>query len=296
MPIFSGATNRQIFDEGVQRAVDEACLPVKVFYGHVAALDRMNLDYLFLPNYTSVEPRAYICPKSMGLPFMIKAEMDLKTPVIDPLVDLSRGEPAIRKELNFWGKKLQIGRLKLQQAWKNSINEQKKVNKIAYQEKLTIPEAIKLWEKGDRPEIRTASELTIGLLGHGYINYDPQINLDLLNLLQRLGVRVMMPEMIEPRLIKQHGASIPKRVFWSIGYRLSGAALAMQEEKMVDGIIYTSCFGCGPYSIVGELIQHRIKQIPLLTLTLDEHTGQAGLQTRLEAFVDLLERKKKHAG
>jgi predicted nucleotide-binding protein (sugar kinase/HSP70/actin superfamily) len=30
--------------------------------------------------------------------------------------------------------------------------------------------------------------------------------------------------------------------------------------------------------------------VPMLTLTVDEHSGEAGLMTRLEAFVDMLER------
>ena len=33
------------------------------------------------------------------------------------------------------------------------------------------------------------------------------------------------------------------------------------------------------------------KQIPILSLVVDEHAGETGFQTRLEAFVDLLQRR-----
>ena len=47
-----------------------------------------------------------------------------------------------------------------------------------------------------------------------------------------------------------------------------------------------------------ERITRRSKQFnkPLLNLTIDEHTGEAGFITRLEAFVDMLYRKKRSQG
>ena len=57
-------------------------------------------------------------------------------------------------------------------------------------------------------------------------------------------------------------------------------------------------FGCGPDSLMIERITRRSKQFnkPLLNLTIDEHTGEAGFITRLEAFVDMLYRKKRMQG
>ena len=61
-------------------------------------------------------------------------------------------------------------------------------------------------------------------------------------------------------------------------------------------MILVFAFGCGPDSLVRELIeQDLIKpgRIPTLSLVLDEHTAEVGLLTRLEAFVDMLQRRKK---
>ena len=66
------------------------------------------------------------------------------------------------------------------------------------------------------------------------------------------------------------------------------------KDNKIDGIITLNAFGCGPDSLMVERITRRAKQFnkPLLTLTIDEQTGEAGFVTRLEAFVDMLYRKK----
>ncbi len=64
------------------------------------------------------------------------------------------------------------------------------------------------------------------------------------------------------------------------------------NEKRVDGIILLSAFPCGPDAMTNEMIIRRIKDRPILNMTLDEQTGTAGIETRLESFVDII--KMKH--
>lgn len=62
--------------------------------------------------------------------------------------------------------------------------------------------------------------------------------------------------------------------------------------RRVDGIIFLSACLCGPDAITGELLELYMGQEPdlppLLKLTVDEHTGVAGMETRVEAFMDLM--------
>jgi predicted nucleotide-binding protein (sugar kinase/HSP70/actin superfamily) len=50
-------------------------------------------------------------------------------------------------------------------------------------------------------------------------------------------------------------------------------------------------FGCGLDALVGDLVERRIRKkgVPFCMITIDEHTGEAGVDTRLEAFIDMLE-------
>ena len=62
-----------------------------------------------------------------------------------------------------------------------------------------------------------------------------------------------------------------------------------------DGIIHISPFTCMP-EIMSQNIFPTMRsehEIPILTLIMDEQTGKAGYITRLEAFVDLMRRKKR---
>ena len=66
-------------------------------------------------------------------------------------------------------------------------------------------------------------------------------------------------------------------------------------NKKINGIIALSAFGCGPDSLMVDEIQYHAKEmnIPMIHLNIDEHTGEAGFVTRIEAFVDMLMRKKR---
>ena len=61
------------------------------------------------------------------------------------------------------------------------------------------------------------------------------------------------------------------------------------------GAVYISAFGCGPDSYIRQYIKERLSAagLPLLELTLDSHTAQAGLETRIEAFADMLRHNKQ---
>ena len=69
----------------------------------------------------------------------------------------------------------------------------------------------------------------------------------------------------------------------------------MFKEEGWDGVIHLYPFTCMPEIISRSILPQISKEydMPVLSLVLDEHTGEAGLLTRLEAFVDLLERKRR---
>ena len=64
--VLSRPTTRQILDRGVEDAVTDACVPIKIIHGHVADLIG-KVDYLFVPRLVSVRDRLVFCPK-LGCP------------------------------------------------------------------------------------------------------------------------------------------------------------------------------------------------------------------------------------
>ena len=62
----------------------------------------------------------------------------------------------------------------------------------------------------------------------------------------------------------------------------------------IDGVIFLISFACGPDSLIAELIMRDMKVVglPFLQIIMDEHSGEAGMMTRIESFTDMIKRKK----
>ncbi|MGI6487979.1 MAG: hypothetical protein GX964_04590 [Syntrophomonadaceae bacterium] len=314
--VVSAPTNRRIVDQGLLTAVNEACLPVKVYYGHVLDLCHRGVDYIFAPRLVSVEYRGYICPKFMGIPDMLRAQIPDLPPLIDIKVDLSRDERQLERDVFELGKLFGSDRYKVKAAWAAGQQELEEFRRIAAVG-FPLNQAVTIWERaGEAPmasgdktrlnpggeNIRTggeaseatprSSDLTIGVLGHGYSLCDAMVSMGLVRKLQELGARVVTAEMLKTDEVEAYASTLPKRMFWTLGKKNIGSALWMDEEPAVDGIIYLACFGCGPDSLVGEIIARRVVNTPFMMMIVDEHTGEAGVVTRLEAFYDMVARRK----
>ena len=93
-----------------------------------------------------------------------------------------------------------------------------------------------------------------------------------------------------------HCPSITTTLPWGYNRHLVGAIA--QYHDQVDGIVILTTFPCGPDSMVNEMIARKVQDKPILVLTLDAQDGTAGIETRLESYVDILNFKKEqvHGG
>ena len=278
---FSGKTNKHILNAGISSAVDEACLPVKVYYGHVQELAD-KVDFLFLPRVVSTEKREYMCPKLLGLPDMIKASLAPQTVLIDVNINMRNKNSSMNKALGEVAEIIGVSYKSAWVAWKWAEKKQEE-----YQSNLVLGNLPFGYEKKD-------SSYQIALLGHGYNVFDNYINMKLIEKLQLLGADIKTKEMVSHELIEKHAGSLPKKMFWTFGKQLLGSGLYYLNNPEIKGIIFLASFGCGPDSLVGELLERWAKrdgQKPFMIITIDEHTGEAGLVTRIEAFMDMIKRK-----
>lgn len=267
--VISEDTNKNILDEGVKYCVDEACLPVKVFHGHVADI-KDKCDAVLIPRIMQVREREYICPKFCGLPEMVVCNIpDMPKVITDPIYATDE------KKLYAWAK--DAGKL---------VTADRRLIKQAFYKALKSQNAYELG-------INTVSySRKIALAGHPYNIYDNYTNMNLIKKLNALGVGIMTEEYIEERDIDREVGKLFKKPFWTFARNTYGFAANVYEKKLCDGIIYISSFACGIDSVLIELIKDRIGDFPFMVLKIDEHTGEAGVNTRIEAFTDMLERRE----
>jgi predicted nucleotide-binding protein (sugar kinase/HSP70/actin superfamily) len=290
--ILSQKTNKKIIDEGVMNTVDEACLPVKVFFGHILDLKKKNVDYIFVPRVVSLERNRFLCPKFLGLPDFVKASMEDIPPIIDMDIDLYRGYGRkMRNEIKRVGRIFTDDTRKIkraEQAAKDALKTYTEFLKDGY-----IPKYAMRMAEGKRPiKKSTGGSLKIGLLGHDYNIMDEYISMNIIKKINDFGGTVVTSDMLSKSAIDYGASCYPKDMFWTYGREMLGAGRYMLDNDLVDGVVLVSAFGCGPDSIIKDMVEKEYKRkdtMPFLTLTIDEETGETGLITRLEAFMDLIQ-------
>ena len=266
--ITSEDTNKKILDEGVSCSVDEACLPIKIFHGHVSSI-KNKCDIMLIPRIMQLKRREYICPKFCGLPEMvINSIKDMPQTITEPIYAFSDNK--LYKWALESGKYITNDKFKILNAFINALSVQKKYKTGINNEKY---------------------EINVALAGHPYNIYDSYINMNIVKKLNSLGVGVITEEFTDNEIKNYQIKKLYKKPFWTFTRNNFGFAVNASEINTVDGIIYISSFNCGIDSVTVELIKHEINDFPFLILKIDEQTGEAGLDTRIEAFADLLERR-----
>jgi predicted nucleotide-binding protein (sugar kinase/HSP70/actin superfamily) len=115
--------------------------------------------------------------------------------------------------------------------------------------------------------------------------------MSLIKKLNKLGIGITTEEYVDKQYIDKQVSTLFKRPFWTFARNTFGFSTYLAETGSIDGIIYISSFACGIDSVVIELIKNRLPEFPMLILKIDEQTGEAGFDTRIEAFSDMLERR-----
>lgn len=281
--INSPDTNREILDMGVKFCVDEACLPIKVFHGHVGWL-RGKCDAIFVPRIMRLREGEYICPKFCGLTEMLENSIPgLPRLIGDPIY--WTGEDGMREWARKAGSLLTRDRERIGRAFET---------------------AMKKYSGAKKGFNQRGYGIKVALLGHPYNVNDAFLNMQLIRKLNQMGIGVITHEAVDDIHIDEEIKRLFKKPFWTFARNTYGAAMHMLRQGMIDGIVYVSSFACGIDSVVIEMIRLELESacsgsrmaedFPFLVLKLDEHTGEAGLNTRIEAFADLLGRGMKREG
>lgn len=109
--------------------------------------------------------------------------------------------------------------------------------------------------------------------------------------LRNMGAAVLLAHDFDHARALKESKRFSSTMPWIVNRELVGAMLCLHER--IDGIVLISAFPCGPDSMTNDAIARHIEGKPLLTLTVDAQSGTAGLETRVESFVDILRYRRK---
>lgn len=281
--ILSRESDKQLMTKSIETITTEICLPVELMHGHVMDLFEKNADYIFLPFIVNAKFRDgnrtfnCNCPWIQTYPFMVKAALRGKvdeSKLLIPTLHFRFFERALVREMTeYFSRRFGISRKDI----RNAIYEADQVQ-VSFEKNLVSygKEVLANIPRNCRPVV---------LLGRPYNSADPHLNLSLVEKLLAQDVMPIPLDMID--LAPYNIFSNYRNMYWPNGQKIVAAA---QHVARTSGLyaVYISNFRCGPDSFLWHYITEELKGKPFLHLEVDEHSADAGMVTRIEAFLDSL--------
>lgn len=150
------------------------------------------------------------------------------------------------------------------------------------------------------PIDKPADPVRIGLTGEFYTAVDPVSNLELEKKLLSMHVELARSVNITNRIIRYNEENLRRSIEGYAAYdmgptsSLTIASAKRYMEEGFDGIVHSKSSGCTPEIDCMPVLQRlsRDYHVPALFLSFDSQTSDTGLDTRLEAFYDMLSMRK----
>lgn len=287
--VVSDPTTKAIIHNGAEQSVSETCFPMKVALGHTLSLLEKEIDYVFLPsiiNLPKPDERmtdSFVCPYVQSLVYTIKSAIDFDAAgvkVLQPVVYMQLGRKHRVKAFEEVGKTLGRSRSDVARAV-----EAAEEHLDRFQRRLQARGKEVLAELG--PE-----EKAIVVIGRAYNTCDPGANLEIPRKLNKMGVRCIPMDFLPLDSVR-----LPEdwvNMYWRYGQKILSACEIVADDSRLFPMYLTN-FGCGPDSFVHKFFRERLGAKPCLVIEVDEHSADAGMITRCEAFMDSLEHASERA-
>jgi predicted CoA-substrate-specific enzyme activase len=287
--VISKESDKSLVTKSLETITTETCLPVELMHGHVMDLLERDVDYIFLPFIVNGKEKEgnktynCNCPWIQTYPFMIRAALRGKTDeskLLIPTLHFRFFERALLGEMTkYFSEKFGISKPEIKKAIYLADEVQTAFEKrlIEYGKDVlnSIPDNC-------RPVV---------LLGRPYNSTDQHLNLGLVEKL--IGQNVMpipldMLDLSPYNIFKNY-----RNMYWPNGQKIIAAAQLVAKNDKLNAV-YISNFRCGPDSFIWHYVTEELKGKPFLHLEIDEHSADAGMVTRIEAFLESLAGSEKN--
>ena len=277
--LISGKTTSSVIERASELAYSDSCFPIKLMHGHIHTLTGKT-DYVIYPSAIRLdskegdENQKYTCPLVQAAPFIVREVLGLGAKLISPVLDFSLGDEEVIRNLTKSAEDMGFSRGSGRKAALAGLAAQNKF----YNERARLGEQV-------LKQLRESGKKGVVILSRSYMAQDSGANLGIAETLAGLGV-VPIPMDLLP-LGKINPTDYSDRPYWSYEGKLISAAAIIAAETNLFGLALTN-FGCGPNSFIIPLLEDIMGGKPMGQLEIDEHAAEAGLVTRLEAFVDTI--------
>ena len=281
--VISRESDKSLVSRSIETITAETCLPVEMMHGHVIDLMEKGVDYIFLPFIVNGKEKAgnktsnCNCPWIQTYPFMVKAALRGKideSKLMMPTLHFRYFERALVPEMTkYFNDKFRISKTEIKKAIYKADEVQ-----ISFEKQLIDygKDVLNTIPKNCKPVV---------LLGRPYNSTDDHLNLGLVEKLINQNVMPIPLDMLD--LTPYNIFENYRNMYWPNGQKIIAAAQLVAKNDNLHAV-YVSNFRCGPDSFIWHYVTEELKGKPFLHLEVDEHSADAGMITRIEAFLDSL--------
>jgi predicted CoA-substrate-specific enzyme activase len=248
------------------------CFPAQIAHGAVLDLAQRGLNLIFLPHVMRM-PQAsdcrdsYLCPITQAGPyFLAKAFPEIR--FLSPLLDFTKGYAASQALVDLAVRDLGTPRRLADAAWLAAVRAQTEAESALRElGQLALARAV------------AAGKPAILLAGHSYNAFTPEASQSVGKKLSSMGVPVIPADCLAP---VGDGPTA-----WHFANNiLNAVALCRQHPNLF--LLCVSNFSCTIDAFTQAMLGSEMGSKPYLIIEIDAHTADAGVQTRLEAFLDII--------
>ncbi|MBN1532470.1 MAG: activase [Spirochaetes bacterium] len=273
------ALSEEVCHEGIARTEGSYCFPAEIAHGAVQDIVNSGYRYLFIPHFRDLESyeddvHATFCPITQALPYYIhKAFPEIaEERLLTPIVSFKFGNEKALEGFMEMGRKLGFPEREVRRAFATGVEKQREF--MARYRELGI-EALERARMLDHP--------VIAVLGRPYNAFTRDANMGIPLKFTSRGYSVVPFDMLP-----LGDAEIFDNMYWYYGQQDMRAGVMLRQEDNIF-ITYITNFSCAPDSFMLHYIKWIMGTKPFLILELDSHSADAGIDTRVEAFLDIIE-------
>ncbi|SIN80099.1 acyl-CoA dehydratase activase [Halodesulfovibrio marinisediminis] len=259
------------------------CFPGEIAHGFMGDLLAMEPDYLFLPHVRGIPTDSNFetsctCVLVQGEPYYLRTAFPqieaMGDRAVFPVLDFSKGLEAARKEFLDIGVHFGASKQNAEQAYKKALTAQRQFHADLQKKG---KEVLNELEQGDDP-------FAVVLIGRPYNAFAGVANKGIPAKFASTGVTIIPFDMLP---LEEADLEQDMNMYWGMGRLLLKASRLIKDHPKLFGSFITN-FSCGPDSFLLSYFREIMGRKPSLTLELDNHTADAGIETRVEAFLDII--------
>jgi len=281
-----------VVPSAVNRLVTSMCYPAEVSIGLFEDLAARDPDYIFIPHAKELHVPGGIerldfcstCGFSRGEGFILKQayrDRECASRILTPTINFSggweRGESAFVETAKTIGFSGQAGR----RAFRDAVRAQYGFEERCERMGRDLLESLH----------RNPDSVLIVLFGRAYNAYASEANKGIPQKLRSRGYTVVPFDML-PYQDEPLSDEYAEYMHWEAGQRILRSAQMVRRDPQLFGVYITN-FLCAPDSFLVSYFRRVMGRKPSLTLELDAHAADAGINTRIEAFLDVIQNYRK---